>query len=305
MSVLQSTASATEEARATPLGGVAIFGPGLIGGSVALALRARSPGTKISIWGRRPEQLAEILRRGIADSVETDPAAAVSGADIAVLCTPVGSMRELAAAMAPGLSPSAVVTDVGSVKACVAAQLEPLLGSRFIGAHPMAGSERSGLAAARADLFAGAPCLITPTPESDAAALQVVSGFWKELGCSVTTMSPPEHDRLVARISHLPHALAFALVNLVLDTLPAGSHHLAGGSFRDATRVAASDPALWTGILTENRTEVAAALRDMSKLLESMATALGDENPDSLLDFLVRAKQHRDSLPLPSPEEAP
>jgi prephenate dehydrogenase len=214
-------------------------------------------------------------------------------------------MRELAAAMAPGLSPSAVVTDAGSVKACVVEQLEPILGSRFIGAHPMAGSERSGLAAARADLFAGAPCLITPTSASDAAALQVVSGFWKELGCSVTTMSPPEHDRLVARISHLPHALAFALVNLVLDTLPAGSHHLAGGSFRDATRVAASDPALWTGILTENRTEVAAALREMSKLLESMATALGDENPDSLLDFLARAKQHRDSLPLPSPEEAP
>jgi prephenate dehydrogenase len=277
----------------------------LIGGSVALALRARSPGTKISIWGRRPEQLAEILQRGIADSVETDPAAAVSGADIAVLCTPVGSMRELAAAMAPGLSPSAVVTDAGSVKACVVEQLEPLLGSHFIGAHPMAGSERSGLAAARADLFAGAPCLITPTPGSDSTALQVVSGFWKELGCSVTTMNPPEHDRLVARLSHLPHALAFALVNLVLNTLPAGSHHLAGGSFRDATRVAASDPFLWTGILTENRTEVAAALREMSKLLESMATALGDENPDSILDFLVRAKQHRDSLPLPSREETP
>ena len=284
---------------------VAILGPGLIGGSVALALRASSPGTKISIWGRRPEQLAEILQRGIADSVETDPAAAVSGADLAVLCTPVGSMRKLAAAMAPGLASSAVVTDAGSVKACVVEQLEPLLGSRFIGAHPMAGSERSGLAAARADLFAGAPCLITPTPESDTGALRITGDFWKQLGCSVTTMSPPEHDRLVARLSHLPHALAFALVNLVLDTLPAGSHHLAGGSFRDATRVAASDPQLWTGILTENRTEVTAALREMSKLLESMASALGDENPDSLLDFLVRAKQHRDSLPLPSPEEAP
>ena len=216
MSVLQSTASATEEARATPLGGVAIFGPGLIGGSVAMALRARSPGTRISIWGRRPEQLAEILRRGIADSVETDPAAAVSGADIAVLCTPVGSMRELAAAMAPGLSPSAVVTDAGSVKACVVEQLEQILGSRFIGAHPMAGSERSGLAAARTDLFTGAPCLITPTPGSDAAAL-----------------------------------------------------------------------------------------REMSELPKSMASALGDENSDSLLDFLARAKQHRDSLPLPPPEESP
>ena len=116
-------------------------------------------------------------------------------------------------------------------------------------------------------------------------------------------MSPLEHDRLVARISHLPHALAFALVNLVIDTLPEGSQDLAGGSFRDATRVASSDPSLWTGILTENRTEVSAALREMAKLLKSMAAVLGQENPDSLLDFLTRAKEHRDSLPLPSPEE--
>ena len=284
-------------------GRVAIVGPGLIGGSIALSLRAKSPETKISVWGRRPEQLAEILKREIADSVDTDPAAAVRNADLIVLCTPVGSMKELVQAMLPGLSPSVPVTDAGSVKAGVVAQLEPILGGRFIGAHPMAGSERSGLEAAQAHLFDGAPCLITPTSESDQAALSLVAGFWKKLGCTVTTMDPSEHDRLVARISHLPHALAFALVNLIVDTLPPEAQQLAGGSFRDATRVAASDPSLWTGILTENRTEVAAALREMSKLLKSMATALGDENPDSLLDFLKRAKDHRDSLPLPRSEE--
>jgi prephenate dehydrogenase len=118
-------------------------------------------------------------------------------------------------------------------------------------------------------------------------------------------MSAWEHDRIVARISHLPHALAFALVNLVLDTLPPGAQDLAGGSFRDTTRVAMSDPLLWTGILTENRTEVAASLRDMAKLLTSMASALGEEKADSLLDFLTRAKEHRDSLPLPPPDENP
>jgi prephenate dehydrogenase len=116
-------------------------------------------------------------------------------------------------------------------------------------------------------------------------------------------MSPWQHDRVVARISHLPHALAFSLMNLVLDTLPPGSQELAGGSFRDATRVASSNPSLWTGIFEENRTEVAASLREMAKLLTSLAAALGRDDRDSILDFLTRAKEHRDSLPLPLPEE--
>lgn len=286
-------------------GRVAIFGPGLIGGSVALALRARCPGTAITVWGRRTEQRAEILKRGIADAVETDPVAAVRNADLVILCTPVGAMKGLAEAIAPHLAPGVVVTDAGSVKVSVVAQLTPILGKRFVGAHPMAGSERSGLSAARADLFTGAPCIVTPVPEGDSQAVATAGDFWRRLGFTVTTMSPLEHDRLVARVSHLPHALAFALVNLVLDTLPSGSQNLAGGSFRDATRVAASDPALWTGILTENRAEVAASLREMAGLLQSMAGALGDEKSDSLLDFCTRAKHHRDSLPLPPPEEAP
>jgi prephenate dehydrogenase len=168
----------------------------------------------------------------------------------------------------------------------------------------MAGSERAGLEAARGDLFAGAPCLVTPTQESSPGAIAKVSAFWQDLGCSVTMISPVEHDRMVARLSHLPHALAYALMNLVIDTLPKGAQNLAGGSFRDATRVAASNPELWIGILTSNGPEVAAALREMSKLLKSMAAAIGDENPDTLLDFLKRAKHHRDSLSLAAPTVA-
>ena len=270
---------------------------------MALALRAKLPETKISVWGRRPEQLAQILKRGIADAVETDPVAAVRNANLVVLCTPVGAMRELASTIAPHLAADAVVTDAGSVKVPVVEQLTPILHGRFVGAHPMAGSERSGLSAARANLFNGAPCIVTPVPESDAKAVATVNDIWRQLGCTMTTMAPLDHDRLVARISHLPHAMAFALVNLVLDTLPPGSQNLAGGSFRDATRVAASDPALWTGIFTENRTEVAASLCEMAELLKSMAGALGDEKSDSLLDFCTRAKHHRDSLPLPRAEE--
>lgn len=243
------------------------------------------------------------MKRGLADSTHTDPASAVADVDLVVLCTPIGTMKDLAASIATRLTPDAVVTDAGSVKSSVVAQLEPILGKKFIGAHPMAGSERSGLAAARSDLFEEAPCLLTLTQSTDAHALERVRAFWISLGMRLTELSPGEHDRLVARISHLPHAVAFALVNLVADTLPEGAGLLAGGSFRDATRVAASDPGLWTGILSENRCEVAAALRETSQLLNAMALQLEEEKNDSVLDFLTRSKEHRDSLPLPSREE--
>ena len=286
-------------------GRVAIFGPGLIGGSIAMALRARQPDRPITVWGRSPEALENILKRGLADRTETDPLAAARGASLIVLCTPVGTMAELTAAFAPTLGGETLVTDVGSVKGTVTTRLGEILGNRFVGAHPMAGSERSGIGAARGDLFQGAPCIVTPNENADSVAVKTIEAFWKSLGCQITRMSAWEHDQVVARISHLPHALAFTLMNLVLDTLPPDSQDLAGGSFRDATRVASSDPALWTGILEENRTEVAAALREMAKLISSMAAALGRNDHDSLLDFLARAKEHRDSLPLPPPEEIP
>jgi len=296
-----STPAVTNDA--APAARVTIFGPGLIGGSIAMALRSRSPGTLISTWARSEATSQELSDRGLADAVFTDPAAAVQDADLVVLCTPVPNMKELSLAFAPFLKDSAIVTDAGSVKASVVDQLSPILGKRFVGAHPMAGSERSGLGSARGDLFAGAACLVTPSQESAQSALVKVREFWETLGCIVTMMSPVEHDRLVARLSHLPHALSYALINLVIDTLPEGSQRLAGGSFRDATRVASSNPELWVGILTSNGPEVAAALREMSKLLKSMATAIGDKNPDSLLDFLERAKHHRDSFSFPAPQE--
>lgn len=282
---------------------VAIYGPGLIGGSIALALRSCCPETFITIWGRKADQLREILGRGLADAVETDPATAVQGADLIILCTPVGVMADLAATIAPHLEPHSLVTDAGSVKECVAKKLAPLLGDRFLGGHPIAGSERSGLAAARADLFVGAPCILTPIETTPPLTLEIIARFWTSLGARVTTMSPHEHDRLVARLSHLPHAMAFALVNLVASSLPKDSSLLAGGSFRDGTRVAASDPTLWTGILTENRNEVIAALREMSDLLVTFAQNLEEKKDGEILEFLTRAREHRDRLPLPPPDE--
>jgi prephenate dehydrogenase len=268
-----------------------------------MALKSRCPHLHLTIWGRNTGAFEEIRRLKLADSVESDAVKAVADADLVILCIPVDAMEQIAITIAPHLRPDAVVTDAGSVKGCVVQRLEPLLGARFIGGHPMAGSEKSGISAARADLFAGAPCILTPGESTDPRALRLVSALWTTLGSRLTVMTPADHDRTVARVSHLPHALAFGLVNLVADSLPEGSQSLAAGSYRDATRVAASDPGLWTGILTENRTEVAGALRDMAKLLQAMASALGKESPGSLLDFLKRAKEHRDSLPLPPPEE--
>ena len=212
--------SAPAVKQAKVVGRVAIFGPGIIGGSIAMALRSRSPGTMISAWARNEEELKELYRGGLADAIFTNPADAVENADLVVLCTPVGSMEEVARGMATGLASTTLITDAGSVKACVVDQLTPILGRNYVGGHPMAGSERSGLRAAREDLFAGAPCLITPTPESNPSAIAIVKRFWEILGCMVTIMSPVEHDRVVARLSHLPHALAYALMNLVIDTLP-------------------------------------------------------------------------------------
>lgn len=282
---------------------VAIFGPGLIGGSLALALRDRCPQTNIIIWGRNAAQLEEILQRGLADRVTSDPAAAVCDADLVVICTPVGVMAEIAETIAPHLTPEAMITDAGSVKACIAEKLTPILGPRFIGGHPMAGSERSGLSAARANLFHGAPCILTPLESTPSAVVETITAFWMALGARVSTMSPQEHDRLVARLSHLPHVMAFALVNLVAGSLPENASHLAGGSYRDGTRVAASDPSLWTGILSENRKEVIVALQEIASMLHSISLNLEAGDANSILEFLSRAKEHRDRLPLPPPDE--
>lgn len=286
-----------------PFGQIAIFGPGLIGGSIVMALRSCSPKTRITVWARSEQELLEVNALGLADFVTTDAAKAVHGADLVVLCTPVHAMKDLAISLATHLNDNAVVTDTGSVKVCVVDQLTPILGGKFVGAHPMTGSERSGIGAARGDLFSGSPCLITPTKETYPESLETTSCFWTLLGSRITTLTPQGHDRLVAHVSHLPHALAFTLVDLVASSLPEDSALLAGGSFRDATRVAASDPSLWSGILMENRDEVSKALREMSGRLLSLASTLEQQKTDSILDFLTKAKEHRDSFPLPSPDE--
>ena len=228
--------------------------------------------------------------------VSCDEAGTASGTDLCVLCTPIGAMPSLAEKIAPALSSSATVTDVGSVKAGVVRRLETILGGRFIGSHPMAGSEQSGFDAARADLFERAVCIVTPTMSSLPASARAVRNLWESVGCRLVDMPPEEHDKCVARVSHLPHAVAAALVNAISLRVPdAGA--LAGGGYRDTTRIAAAAPAMWREILLENSTELVAGLEDFSTTLDKMKQMILSRDAAALELFLERAKSIRKVLP--------
>ena len=278
---------------------IAILGPGLLGGSVALAVRKHSPGTKVRIWGRREEAIAKIRTMPIADFASTNAQEVVAGASLIVLATPVLVMESLVTSILSSIDKHAVVTDVGSVKGSVVASLEPMLhaaGIPFVGSHPMAGSEKTGIEAATDDLFEGATCLITPTANTDAQALARVEAFWKILGGKTLQMGLDVHDRKVARISHMPHALAFALAVAALRDDPTAAE-IVGNGFRDSTRIAASDPDLWTGILLENHTEVVSALTDVTSRLQEVLAMVRDGDKEKLRQFLAEAQQLRSLVP--------
>lgn len=225
----------------------------------------------------------------------TDPREAAADADLCVLCTPIGNMPELADKFRDALSKSAVITDAGSVKSPVAHKVEQILGGRFVGSHPMAGSERSGLEAARANLFQGAAAIVTPTENSESDAIETVKALWQTVGCRVSLMSPKDHDDAVARISHLPHAVAAALVNAINTRMPSAGA-LAGGGYRDTTRIAAGPPAMWSEILLENKTPLITGLDDLTNTLSELKELLVTHDAPALEAFLARAKEFRDTL---------
>ena len=238
-----------------------ILGPGLLGGSIGMAARQRKVAKRVTVWARRPEAADEAYKLGAADEAIGDLKRAVSDTELIVLATPIGVMRSLAEQIKPWLAPHCIVTDVGSVKYPIVNDLSHALNgaARFVGSHPMAGSEQSGIEAARRDLLENAVCIVTPREDTDKTALQTVHDFWKALGCSVKTLAPLEHDEIVARISHLPHVVAAAVVNVVCSD---GAHPLnfAGPGFKDFTRIASGPPDMWTEICVENRHEIARAL---------------------------------------------
>jgi prephenate dehydrogenase len=245
------------------------------------------------VWARSRKS-AENARK-FFPAVSCDVAEVVSGSDICVLCTPIGAMPQLASQLASVLSRTATVTDVGSVKAGIVNQLEAILGERFVGSHPMAGSEQSGIGAARANLFEGAVCILTPTRNSAPTKIQVLRDLWEGVGCRILEMRPQEHDERIACVSHLPHAIAATLVNAIhLRVQDVGC--IAGGGYRDTTRIAAGPATMWREILLENRTALLAGLEDFTATLEQMKQLIHLADSAELELFLERARAIRQDL---------
>lgn len=280
---------------------LAILGPGLLGGSIGLGVKQKLPAVEVRMWGRRREALEEALRLRMADFASPEVCDVVDGADAVVLCVPIGAMEGLIRMALPALNPEALVTDVGSVKGCVVDALSPLLDGKahFVGSHPMAGSEKAGLSAARVDLFERAVCIVTPEPvRTTEGAVSLATAFWETLGCRVRSLSPKVHDEVCSRISHVPHVAAAALVNAVSEGLPE-AFDFSGPGFRDTTRVAGGLPEMWSEILFSNREAVAGGLRGLIAQLETVVQLLDCAEADTsgpLQTFLASAKQRRDAL---------
>lgn len=273
---------------------IAIFGSGLMGGSLLMALRRRSPKTQLRVWGRRSEALEELQNRGLGDVFSTNAAEAAQGADFVVLCVPVDKLTETARAAAGGIASTCVVTDVGSVKGTVVDELEKVFATHgnFVGSHPMCGSEAAGLEAAREDLYENALCVMTPTARSNAQATAKTEEFWKSVGCRVLRMTPAEHDRAAALVSHVPHVAAAALVHLLAGESAETAAMCAGG-FRDTTRVASGSPDLWAAILCQNRNETVRGLQKLGDVLSSFQAAVKANNMPEVADMLAQARDAR------------
>jgi prephenate dehydrogenase len=273
-----------------------VVGLGLIGGSVARGARRRSLAARITGVDRDASALGYARREGFIDADAT-LAAAVADADLVVLATPVGGLTTLAAELAPALSPRAVVTDVGSVKLAVVDRISAAI-PRFVGGHPMAGGERSGAQASSPDLFEGATCFVTPTGETDPAALETVERLWKELGATVVRMDAKTHDEVVAAVSHLPHMAAYALVNTVASAVAGHGNALAyaAGGFRDMTRIAASSPEMWRDICLMNRGPLVDMLGRYVDAAARLRDLIGRGDGPALLDEFARAQAVRERL---------
>lgn len=273
---------------------LAIVGVGLIGGSVGLAAKARTATRHVVGIGRNPETLAKAKTLGTIDEFTTDLAAGVHAADIVVFCSPVDMIARQAIEAARNAKPGALFTDAGSTKANIVRDLEAQLPGqvRFVGAHPLAGSERQGAENARADLFDGRVCVLTPTARTDVAAIERVSLFWQALGCMMKRLTPEEHDLALATTSHLPHFVAA----LLAQQLPEKWRAFAATGFRDTTRIAAGDPALWAAIANENALSLAHTLDQFGKRVTELREAIVNQDTETLTHVLTEAKKVRDAL---------
>ena len=273
---------------------VAIVGAGLIGGSIGKALRARSLAKRVIGIGRSAAGLDAARRAGAVTETTTDIAAVVA-ADLVVVAAGVAAIPAILDAVDAAARPGTLVTDAGSTKATIVSAWErrrKSRRSRFVGAHPIAGSHRRGATAAEADLFTGRVAVVTPAARTPAADVEAVGEFWAAIGATVFVMPPREHDRILALTSHAPHLVAAALA----AATPAEALQFTAGGWRDSTRIAAGDPELWADILLDNAGHLAVALKRFAGAVEKLLAAVAAGDRRRLVALLAKAKEGRDAL---------
>lgn len=275
-----------------------VIGVGLIGGSLARALRNAGACGEIIGAGRNEANLARAVELGVIDRYTTDPAVAVEGADMVVVAVPLGAMESLFAAIAPALAQDAVVTDVGSAKGWVLGAAQKAFGRVppfLVPGHPIAGTEKSGVDASFAELFQGRRVILSPLAETDPGALQAVRDMWLACGADITEMDAGHHDEVLAATSHLPHLLAFTLVSSLSNMGERDEiFQYAAGGFRDFTRIASSDPVMWRDICIANRDDLLAMAARFSNDLGVVSDMIESGDWDGLLEVFQRAKAARD-----------
>ncbi len=280
---------------------IALIGIGLIGSSLARVIRDKGLAKSIAISTRSLETLERARQLGLGDTYSADPAEAVRNADLVIVSVPVGSSGAVTEALAPGLKAGAILTDVGSTKASVIAQIRPHVpdGVHFIAGHPIAGTEKSGPDAGFASLFAGRWCILTPEPDADEAAVTKLGEFWEACGSKVDRMDPEHHDKVLAIVSHLPHIIAYNIVGTADDLESVTKSEVikySASGFRDFTRLAASDPVMWRDVCLHNRDAILEMLGRFSEDLSSLQRAIRWGDGDKLFDLFTRTRAVRKSI---------
>jgi len=277
---------------------IALVGIGLIGSSIARAVKRDGLANHISVSARSQESLDKATELGIADSVTLDTAEAVKDADLVIICSPIGAYSAIIEAAAPSLKPGAIVSDVGSVKQAVIRDLGPHLpkGVHLVPAHPVAGTEHSGPDAGFPELFEDRWCILTPPPGTDEKSVEKVTQFWQAMGSNVEIMEANHHDLVMAMTSHLPHLIAYTIVGTATDLEKSLTNEVikySAGGFRDFTRIAASDPTMWRDVFLNNKDAVLEMLQRFSEDITALQRAIRWGEGDTLFDLFERTREVR------------
>ena len=276
---------------------ITIVGVGLIGGSLARALKEKNLAKTVFGYGRDRSRLEEAKKHNIIDDYSTQIEEAVNHADIIVIATPVGTFRNIFNEVKPLIADDVIISDVGSTKTNIVDIAKEILGDKsqcFVPAHPIAGKEKSGFEASDGNLYIGKKVIITPIEDNSSESIQVIESMWKNVGAEVDFMSPQSHDDLLGMTSHLPHMLAFSLVNYLVDQNPSASIY-AGGGFKDFSRIASGDAVMWRDICLQNKDKIITHLRGYQSTVEELIDAIDQEERDKLELLFATAKKTRDS----------